>query len=233
MPDEQRLDVLEMMPKIALQTLVFAALLFLPAWTLRWWQGWVYILLSLLVGLVGMVWLNATNPGLLRERMKPLAQPDQPVADKRATFIFVSLSLLWFVFIPLDVFHLHLLPPPPSWLRWTGLGLWAVSMWLIYLTFRANSFAAPVVKLQKDRQQTVIDSGPYAIVRHPLYSAVLVYAAGIALWLGSVAAVPLIVLPLLGLIARIRVEEAHLLRNLPGYNAYLRKVPWRVVPYLW
>ena len=90
-----------------------------------------------------------------------------------------------------------------------------------------------MVKLQKDRQQTVIDSGPYAIVRHPLYSAVLVYAAGIALWLGSVAAVPLIVLPLLGLIARIRVEEAHLLRNLPGYNAYLRKVPWRVVPYLW
>jgi protein-S-isoprenylcysteine O-methyltransferase Ste14 len=233
MQDEQRVNLRELMPKVALQTLVFAALLFLPAGTLHWWQGWTYIVLSLIAGFAGTLWLNATNPGLLRERLKPLSQPDQPAADKRATFLFITLCVFWFVFIPFDVFHLHLLPPPPPWMRWTGLALWAISMWLIHLTFRANSFAAPVVKLQTDRQQTVIDNGPYAVVRHPMYSAVLIYAVGIALWLGSTAAVLLVVLPLIGLIARMRVEETHLLSNLPGYDVYLRKVPWRIVPYVW
>jgi protein-S-isoprenylcysteine O-methyltransferase Ste14 len=233
MPEGQPISIVALIPKLVAQTLLFAALLFLPAGTIHWWQGWVYLLISLIAGVAGAVWLNATNPDLLRERMKPLSQPDQPVADKRATFIFVCLGLLWFVFIPVDVFHLYLLPLPPSWLRWTGLALWAVSMWLIYLAFRENSFAATVVKLQRERQQTVVDSGPYAVVRHPLYSAVLIYAAGIALWLGSIAAIPLIVVPLVGLILRIRVEEAHLERHLPGYDAYLRKVSWRLVPYVW
>lgn len=233
MSEDQPVETAVLIRRIGTQTLLFALLLFLPAWTLHWWQGWTYLLLSLIVGLAGTAWLNATNPGLLRERMKPLSQPDQPKADKRATFVFVSFCVLWFVFIPLDVFHLHLLPSPPAWLRWAGFTLWAASLWLIYLTFRANSFAAPVVKLQKERQQTVIDRGPYAVVRHPLYSAVLIYAVGIALWLGSTAAVPLFVLPLAGLVARIRVEEAYLLRHLPGYDTYLRKVPWRLVPHVW
>jgi protein-S-isoprenylcysteine O-methyltransferase Ste14 len=233
MPEDQNVSIARLIPKIALQMLFFAALLFVPAGTLRWWQGWVYIALSLSVGAAGTVWLGKTNPDFLRERLKPMVQKDQPKADKRATLIFLFLSILWLVFIPLDVFHWHLLPLPPAWLRWTGLALWAVSMWLIYLTFRENSFAAPVVKHQEDRQQTVITTGPYAVVRHPLYSAVLIYAVGIALWLGSIAAVPLVALPLVGLVLRIRVEEAYLARHLPGYDAYLHERPWRIVPYIW
>jgi protein-S-isoprenylcysteine O-methyltransferase Ste14 len=233
MPEDQNVSIARLIPKIALQMLFFAALLFVPAGTLRWWQGWVYIALSLGAGAAGTVWLGKTNPDLLRERLKPMVQKDQPKADKRATLIFLFLSILWLVFIPFDVFHLHLLPPPPPWLRWTGLALWAVSMWLIYLTFRENSFAAPVVKHQEDRQQTVITTGPYAVVRHPLYSAVLIYAIGIALWLGSIAAVPLVALPLIGLVLRIRVEESYLAHHLPGYEAYLRERAWRIVPYVW
>jgi len=231
-PDDQKVSSARLIPKIALQMLFFTALLFVPAGTLRWWQGWVYIALSVMSSAAGTVWLVNTNPGLLRERLKPMVQKDQPKADKRATLIFLFLSILWLVFIPLDVFHLHLLPLPLAWLRWTGVALWAVSMWLIYLTFRENSFAAPVVKHQEDRQQTVITTGPYAAVRHPLYSAVLIYAIGVALWLGSIAAVPLVALPLIGLVLRVRVEEA-LARHLPGYDAYLRERPWRIVPYVW
>jgi protein-S-isoprenylcysteine O-methyltransferase Ste14 len=70
-------------------------------------------------------------------------------------------------------------------------------------------------------------------VRHPLYSAVLIYAIGVALWLGSIAAVPLVALPLIGLVLRVRVEEAYLARHLPGYDAYLRERPWRIVPCIW
>jgi protein-S-isoprenylcysteine O-methyltransferase Ste14 len=233
MPEDQKVSIIRLIPKIALQMLFFAALLFVPAGTLRWWQGWTFLLLTVAVSAAGTVWLVNTNPGLLRERLKPMVQKDQPKADKRATLIFLFLSILWLVFIPLDVFHLHLLPLPPAWLRWIGLALWAVSMWLIYLTFRENSFAAPIVKHQEDRQQTVITAGPYAVVRHPLYSAVLIYAVGIALWLGSIAAVPLVALPLVGLVLRIRVEEAYLARHLPGYDAYLRERAWRIVPCIW
>jgi protein-S-isoprenylcysteine O-methyltransferase Ste14 len=79
----------------------------------------------------------------------------------------------------------------------------------------------------------VIATGPYAVVRHPLYSAVLIYAVGVALWLGSLAAVPLVALPLAGLVLRIRVEEAYLAHHLPGYDAYLHERSWRIVPYIW
>jgi protein-S-isoprenylcysteine O-methyltransferase Ste14 len=233
MPEREPLDLIKLAPKILLQLVWFAALLFVPAWTLDWWQAWVFLALSIVVGIAGTLWLKRADPDLLRERLQPLVQADQPKADKRATVFFAVTAFVWIVFIPLDVFHLHLLPPPPSWLRWLGLGVWAVSIWLIHATFRENSFAAPVVKHQKERAQVVIDTGPYAVVRHPLYSAVLLYAVGVSLWLGSCEAIPLIALPLAGLIARIHVEESYLKQNLPGYETYLARLRWRLVPYLW
>jgi protein-S-isoprenylcysteine O-methyltransferase Ste14 len=219
--------------KFAMQMTIFAAMLFVPAGTIRWWQGWVYLVLSLLIGIAGAAWLRRANPDLLKERLKPLLQQDQPRADKIATLLFVGASSVWFMFIPYDVFHLHLLPAPPMGLRWLGLVLWAVSLDLFYLTFRENSFAAPVVKHQADRHQAVIDTGPYAVVRHPLYAAALIYALAIPLWLGSTAGMLLVLVPLVFLVIRIRIEEAFLAEHLPGYRAYLEKLPWRVVPHVW
>jgi protein-S-isoprenylcysteine O-methyltransferase Ste14 len=121
---------------------------------------------------------------------------------------------------------------PPS-VQWTGCGLLVVAMLFMYWTMRTNSFAAPVVKIQKDRGQAVITTGPYAIVRHPMYFGALFYIAGTSLVLGSwwgLVTVPILAL-LLGI--RIGIEERALRIGLNGSDDYARRVRWRLLPFIW
>ena len=213
---------------------VYVVLLIGPAWLLTgsaaWWRGWLAIVVlggaQLAVGL----WLSKADPDLLRER---LARPRSKIRkDKIATVLIMLLMLGWFVLTPVDVHHLQLLPAPPSNVSlWGGLGLHAVGLAVIVWTFRENSFAAPVVKIQAERKQRVIDTGPYAVVRHPMYAGMIPFFAGLGLIMESsglaLAAVPMIVL---GLWPRIAIEEATLRRELRGYDAYLDRVRARLVP---
>jgi protein-S-isoprenylcysteine O-methyltransferase Ste14 len=121
----------------------------------------------------------------------------------------------------------------PFFVQLTGCGLLLAAFLLMYWTMRTNSFAAPVVKIQKERGQTVITTGPYAIVRHPLYFGVLFYTAGTSLVLGSwwgLATVPIIAV-LFGI--RIGVEEKTLRAGLEGYDDYARRTRWRLIPFVW
>jgi protein-S-isoprenylcysteine O-methyltransferase Ste14 len=121
----------------------------------------------------------------------------------------------------------------PLSVQWAGSGLLLTAMLFMYWTMRTNSFAAPVVKIQKDRGQSVITTGPYAVVRHPLYFGALFYIAGTSLVLGSwwgLATIPLLAL-LLGI--RIGVEEQALRMGLAGYDDYAHRVRWRLVPLIW
>jgi len=108
-----------------------------------------------------------------------------------------------------------------------------VGSFIVWLTFRENSFAAPVIKIQKERGQHVISTGPYAIVRHPMYAGGTLYLIGMPLLLGSWLG--LVVLPLIlgALSVRIFIEEATLRRGLPGYGEYARRVRYRLVPGVW
>ena len=117
--------------------------------------------------------------------------------------------------------------------QWAGCGLLLAAFLFMYWTMRTNSFAAPVVKIQKDRGQKVISTGPYAIVRHPLYFGALFYVAATSLVLGSwwgLATVPVLAV-LLGM--RIGVEEKVLRTGLEGYDDYARRVRWRLIPLIW
>jgi protein-S-isoprenylcysteine O-methyltransferase Ste14 len=114
-----------------------------------------------------------------------------------------------------------------------GCGLLLAAFLFMYWTMRTNSFAAPVVKIQKDRGQAAITTGQYAIIRHPLYFGALFYIAGTSLVLGSwwgLATVPLLAL-LLGV--RIGIEEKTLRMGLEGYDDYARRVRWHLVPLIW
>lgn len=95
-----------------------------------------------------------------------------------------------------DARWLHLLPPPAAWLRFTGLLLFVVGWWIIYRALKENAFALTVVRLQQDRAQDVVDTGPYSIVRHPMYSGVSVVMVGMALWLGSFTGVAAAAVPM-------------------------------------
>ncbi len=127
------------------------------------------------------------------------------------------------VFIPLDVFRFHLAPKPGEVVSLLGLALYVAGWWIITLAMKVNPFAVPVVRLQEERHQRVIDTGIYAVVRHPMYSGFVPMVVGPALWMGSYVAALLAIVPVGILAVRSLFEERFLKRELKGYDAYTEK----------
>lgn len=211
---------------------VMGVIIFGAAGTTDYVGGWLYLGEMIALSVVFGAYTARVDPGLLRERLKPPVQKDQPLADK---LILVPILLLVFAamgFMAADAARWRWSMMPPS-VQLAGCGLLLASFLFIFWTMRANSFAAPVVKIQKDRRQTVITTGPYAIVRHPMYFGALFYLAGTSLVLGSwwgLATVPVFAL-LLGI--RIGIEEKTLHMGLDGYDDYAHRVRWRLIPLVW
>lgn len=212
---------------------IFGGLLFLPAGTLGWWRAWVFLGVTVIGTVATMVSVFADNKALLDERFKPPVQKGQPLADKIILLLFIAEFLGVIVFIPLDVFRFHLMGKPGPVASSLGLLLFVAGWWIISLAFKENTFAAPVVKHQEERQQTVIDAGVYSIVRHPMYAGAALVLIGMPLWLESYAAALLASVPIGTLAVRILVEEQFLRRELKGYDAYTERVRYRLIPFLW
>jgi protein-S-isoprenylcysteine O-methyltransferase Ste14 len=211
----------------------YALLLFLPAGTIHWWRGWVVVGVVVVMATATMLAVFSDNEGLLNERYKPPLQKGQPFADKILTLLLVATYSVQLVFIPLDVFRFKLLGGPGLFVWSAGLILFVAGWWLMSLSLKQNTFAAPVVKYQEERKQTVIDNGPYAVVRHPMYAGGALLMAGMPLWLESYAAALLAGAPIAVLAARIVIEERLLRSELAGYDAYVRRVRYRLIPLLW
>src|SRR5579883_3008197 len=143
-------------------------IIFGAAGTLSYTGGWLYlgemIAISIAFGAYGM----HVDPGLLRERLKPPVQEDQPFADKLVLIPILLLIFAGISFMAADAARWHWSAMPSS-IQWVGCALLLAAFSFMSWTMRVNSFAAPVVKIQKDRGQVVITTGPYAIVRHPMY----------------------------------------------------------------
>ena len=212
---------------------LFGGLLFLPAGTLAWWRAWVFIGVVFVATVATLVSLFPGHKDLLDERLKPLFQEGQPLADKIFVLLFIPSFFGLIAAIPLDVFRFHLMGEPGIVVSSLGLVLFIAGWWIISLSFRENPFAAPVVKLQEERHQTVIDTGAYAVVRHPMYAGAVLLMVGMPLWLESYAATLLASVPIGLLAVRILIEEEFLRRELAGYAAYTRKVRYRLIPLIW
>jgi protein-S-isoprenylcysteine O-methyltransferase Ste14 len=224
-----------MIAKLLLQTLVWivvmGALLFVPAGTLHWRAAWVYLGTMAILGVASGLWLAKTDPALLAERMHPMMQKDQPAADKKFMLAFGFVALIWFLAIGLDRrYHPSGVPLALQVLGWAMLLL---STGFIMWVMRENSFAAPVVKLQTERGHRVISTGPYAWVRHPMYTGTILFFVGAPLLLGSWWGVAMSPLFVVLFAVRARIEERALLAGLPGYGDYAARVPYRLVPGLW
>lgn len=224
-----------LMRKFLLRTAVWLALiacvLFGAAGTLDWPGAWVYLGLSVVTSFAGGLWLARRDPGLLAERLGPIVQRDQKAWDKVFMIVVFSFWFAWLALMGLDIRYGW--SSIPVLLQVAGFVLLGLGTYLIGLTFKANSFAAPVVKIQTEREHRVIDTGPYAHVRHPMYSGVLLVTAGAPLLLGSwwgLLAGALFVFLLAG---RAVLEERTLKAELKGYADYAAKVRYRLVPYLW
>jgi protein-S-isoprenylcysteine O-methyltransferase Ste14 len=215
----------------AIGAVVLGVLLFVPAGTLYWPGAWVCLATTAILGFLSGVWLARTDPGLLAERMQPIIQDRQPAADKRVVVAFFVAGLIWLLTIALDRrYHASDVPLALQVLGWLVLVLFfGLTLWVL----RENSFAAPVIKLQTERGHRVVSTGPYAVVRHPMYSVAVLNFIGASLLLGSWWGLALT--PLCPLLCgwRIRIEERALIEGLPGYADYTAKVRYRLVPGVW
>ena len=214
---------------LAILFLVMASLLFLPARTFAYWQAWVFLAVYFSASIAISLYLITSDPALLARRMS-----GGPFAEKEpAQRVIMSITSLAFV-------GLLVLPAIGHRLRWSELSPGAALAgnvlvllgWLgIFFVFKENSFSSATIELASD--QRVISTGLYAWMRHPMYAAALVMLLGIPIALGSSWGVLIVVAMLPVLIWRLLDEERFLVRNLPGYAEYQRRVRYRLLPLIW
>jgi len=225
-----------MIARLVIQTVLFiagmGALLFGAAGTVAWPAGWWYLLEMGALGIWMGLRLAKDDPALLAERLKPPIQREQGTWDKVFMALVAIVWCAWLVLMALDAARFRW-SSVPLWLNVAGALAMFLCVWMTGFVFRANSFAAPVVKIQSERGHKVADTGPYAWVRHPMYSAAILFFIGSPLLLGSwwgLACAPLLVA---GIGARAVMEERMLIAQLPGYAAYAARVRYRLVPGIW
>ena len=204
-------------------------LLLMPAGTMAYWQAWVYLGIFVGASALTTVFLIRRDPALLERRMR-----GGPTAEKR------PVERLIMVFTSLGFIALLVVPGLDRRFGWSGVPGWAVivgdvlvvvGFYFIFLVYRENTFTSATIEVAPG--QTVISTGPYAIVRHPMYASALLYLVGTPLALGSYwGLVPLAAL-LPFLMWRLFDEERFLAESLPGYVEYQRKVRHRLIPRIW
>jgi len=214
---------------LAVLVAVMGLLLFLPAGTVHYWQAWMYLSIFSGASVLTTLYLMREDPALLERRMS-----GGPTAEKRPVQKFIMLCTS-FGFIAL-----LLVPAFDHRLRWSAVPLGAVlagellvaiGFYLIYRVYRENTFTSATIEVTEN--QTVISTGPYAIVRHPMYASASLYLLGTPLALGSWWGFVPIAVMLPFLIWRLLDEEGFLARNLTGYAEYQRQVRHRLVPFVW
>ncbi|MCX6046904.1 MAG: isoprenylcysteine carboxylmethyltransferase family protein, partial [Chloroflexi bacterium] len=195
---------------------VFALALFLAAGTVAWPAGWVFLILFFGFTIALSRWLISHNPGLLTERMTGVGKSDQKAWDKVFFGVANVIFLAWLIVMPLDAVRFHW-SHVPIWLQVVGALLLLSSFYWFFLTFRENSYLSPAVRIQNDRGQTVVSTGPYQYVRHPMYATAIILLVGATLLLGSWFGLSLVLILIIAIALRALQEERTLRAELPGY----------------
>lgn len=208
---------------------VMALLIFGAAGTVSYRQGWAYLAVFTSASVLMTGYLMKRDPALLERRMTggPTAEK-QPV--QKLIMWFASFGFIALIVVPPIGYRLHGSTLPPS-VNLIGDLLVAIGFSLIFLVYRENTFTSATIEVAEN--QRVISTGPYAIVRHPMYASASLYLAGTPLALGSLwGFVPLAcMIPVL--VWRLLDEERFLAKNLPGYADYQSRVRHRLIPFVW
>lgn len=212
--------------KLGLGMVLLAVLVFLPAGTFRFWNGWLLMSVLFLPMLVLGIYLLLKRPALLEQRLKSKeTQREQNLVVKLSGLMF----LIGFVLAGLDFrFGWTLLP---DWVSYLAAAIFLLAYLLYAEVLRENPWLSRTVEVQEE--QTVVSTGLYGIVRHPMYSATLLLFLSMPLILGSLLSFAVFLAYPVIIAKRIRNEEALLKADLPGYAAYRQKVRWRLIPFIW
>ena len=208
---------------------VVSVLLFLPGYSLDFWNAWVFLVIYYVAQLWIIFFFLKNDPVLLARRLKG-GPPYEPRGRQKAAMCLVSFSICA-LFLAAGLDHRF------GWSRVNAsvaivanLAL-LVGFWIQFSAFRANTFASAIITTIP--AQKVISTGPYAFVRHPMYSGALLVNCSSAVALGSWWALPFAFAWLVAIVARLLDEEMMLRQNLSGYEEYCRKVRFRLVPHVW
>jgi protein-S-isoprenylcysteine O-methyltransferase Ste14 len=210
-------------------TLVIAALILLPAGTLKYWQAWIFMAVFVSASSAVTVYLAIHDPGLLERRMRA-----GPVAEKeRSQKFIIALAMMGFIgLLAVSAFdHQFGWSRMPTYVCLIGDALIGIGFLLVFFVVKANTYAASTIQVTED--QKVITGGPYAFVRHPMYAGSFPILIGTPLALGSWWGLSALIVFVPALIWRLANEESFLRKNLPGYTEYTDKVRYRLVPYVW
>ncbi|HZK76826.1 MAG TPA: isoprenylcysteine carboxylmethyltransferase family protein [Candidatus Kapabacteria bacterium] len=209
--------------------LILGILLIAPAWTLYYWQAWVYLAIFASSSALITAYLWKHDPKLLERRVNA-----GPTAEKAGTQKliqgFASLTFIGMMILP-SLDHRFSWSRVPLFMEIAGDVLVALGFYFIFLVFKENSFTSATIEVAEN--QTVIATGPYAFVRHPMYAGALVMLFGTPLALGSWWGMSMFAAIMLVIAWRLLEEEKFLARSLPGYAEYCRKIRYRLIPFVW
>lgn len=221
---------------------LFATALYLLAWPLvmlflagnwRWREGWIFGGWFLAVCISSLAWLYRHDPALLAERYRLPGSGGQSRRDAVIVALLVVGFVLWIVLMPLDAARFRWSPRQPVVVEIAGLGLLGASWFLLFRSLTDNTFASPLARIQRERDHHLVSTGVYGLVRHPMYLGAILMFMGGPLVTGAQSA--LVVGAALSLLLAVRIvgEEALLVRELTGYDAYRQRVRYRLIPYVW
>jgi protein-S-isoprenylcysteine O-methyltransferase Ste14 len=212
--------------RLVIGLLMIGAMLFLPAGTLKYWQAWAWLAAQFIPMGISLVYLLKIDPKLLERRTRTNeTRPEQ----RRIILASIVYFLIIFLLPGFDVRYGW--SNVPAWLSLVADVIVLASYILYVLVLRTNTFASRVIEVEQGQQ--VITSGPYALVRHPMYLAMILMMTATPLALGSYWAMLPSILFILLLAARAKNEEELLQKELKGYNEYMQKTRYRLFPGVW
>jgi|SRR5579872_1119786 len=208
---------------------ILAVLIFLPAGTLRYWQGWLFWGVFFACVVIVTLYFVKHDPHLIENRMKAGPGAEQETSQKIIQAFTGTLAAALVIVSCLD--HRFHWSSVPALICLLADGLIVLGFAIVFQVFKENSFAASTIKVEVE--QRVISTGLYEWVRHPMYVGGALMLLATPLALGSLWGLPIAVAITAAIIVRLLDEERYLSANLPGYDAYCRKVRHRLIPMVW
>jgi len=213
--------------KLVVVVALFALVLLVPAGTWRWPAAWVFLALYLVFAVPVAIWLFRTNPGLLAQRLDWTRRA--PKAWDRVLMAgLIPAFVATYVLAGLD-FRLGWSDLPPA-VRAVAFVLVGAFYVLLALVLRENAFLSRFVEVHPEAGHSVVSTGPYAVVRHPMYAGYIVWLLAVPVALGSLPALAPAALLAAGVVVRTVLEDRALHAELPGYPEYAARVRWRLLP---